>query len=192
MNKRTCYHCGGDAYVEHKGVIYVRTKVNDKWENVPCCYPCWQMKYRGVKKEDVKPKLDLNPQELVELMKNTPNEKKFEVLMQNLPKNLFDFKMLAEMIYSMTKKMNDLRPELMRPEFTKLNELAHGGDITAPEKRKHRRACMAHPFTCEHRHCQSLSKFLTDTGMDKVCNPEYGEMSKTISKDEEETTEGLK
>ena len=38
----------------------------------------------------------------------------------------------------------------------------------------------------------SLSKFLTDTGMDKVCNPEYGEMSKTISKDEEETTEGLK
>ena len=106
MNKRTCYHCGGDAYVEHKGVIYVRTKVNDKWENVPCCYPCWQMKYRGVKKEDVKPKLDLNPQELVELMKNTPNEKKFEVLMQNLPKNLFDFKMLAEMIYSMTKKMN--------------------------------------------------------------------------------------
>ena len=46
-----CFHCGGNAFVEDKGVIYVRAKVDDKWSNVPCCYPCWQMKYRGVQKE---------------------------------------------------------------------------------------------------------------------------------------------
>ncbi len=47
MSSMKCFHCGGNAFVEDKGVIYVRAKVDDKWSNVPCCYPCWQIKYRG-------------------------------------------------------------------------------------------------------------------------------------------------
>jgi hypothetical protein len=42
-----CIHCGNNAFVEDKGVIYVRTMVDDKWSNVPCCYSCWKVKYRG-------------------------------------------------------------------------------------------------------------------------------------------------
>lgn len=188
-----CFHCKGSAYVEDKGIIYARQEVDGKWKNVPCCYPCWQEKYRGVSKDKMVNKgMPFDPIELLKMIRDTPDEKKFEMLMKNLPPNLIDIKMMSKMVYSIVKKMNAQNPELVCPEFNKLNDLANEGDITDPKIRKHRRACMVHPFTCEHEHCQSLSKFLTDTGMDKICHPDYGSMNKRISEEEEESMEDLK
>jgi len=193
-----CFHCGDNAFVENKGIIYVRAKVNDKWENVPCCFPCWQMKYRGVKKEDVKPTpsgMPFDPVKLLEMLQKTPDDKKFEMLMKNLPKNIVDLRMIANMIYKMTKRLNGINPEYVCPEFTKLNDLAND-DGTKPfddkDQRKHRRAVMSHPFSCDHQHYKGLTQFLIATGMDKIVHPDYGSMNEAISKEEEESVEGLK
>ena len=197
----SCFHCGDNAFVENKGIIYVRAKVDDKWKNVPCCYPCWQMKYRGVKKEDVKPNMTqslndqktmFDPMELLKKIQETSDDKKFEMLMKNLPEDILELKVIAKMIYQMTKRLNGVNTEYVCPEFTKLNDLANEDDtkdFDDPDQRKHRRACMAHPFNCEHKHCKGLTQFLISTGMDKIVHPDYGSMNKAISKEEEESVE---
>lgn len=35
-----CVDCGLNAR-SNKGVIYIRRKVNEKWDNVPQCEACW-------------------------------------------------------------------------------------------------------------------------------------------------------
>ena len=40
MSNYLCCDCNLNAE-SHRGIIYVRKKINDEWKNVPQCEACW-------------------------------------------------------------------------------------------------------------------------------------------------------
>ena len=54
-------------------------------------------------------------------------------------------------------------------EFDKLNKLAMDTfDANNDEGRKHRRAVMAHPQTCNHPHCRGLFNIMKQIGIGDI------------------------
>ena len=204
-SKVKCHFCSEPCYYEGKGIIFVRAKVGDRWTNVPTCITCWRTKYRNDKQvekiKNISDKLDERKkdfdatkfsEEALDMLSKTPDDKKFQSLLSNMPKEIKSLQKIATTMWHLTESMAEKYPHLVCKEFMLLNKIAMEKEVGEKENAKHRRACMQHPWLCKHPHCKELAKFLTATGMDKMSHPDYGTINKQISKSEEDSVEELK
>lgn len=195
VDNTDCNFCGKEAYVKDRGVIFVRAEVEGKWTNVPSCIKCWKERYRPQFKEEKASNMlgDKKEQfwkeETERILEKLKKDPKMAEVLKELPTGMKGLQEIANTLWKITEGISHKLPDdFICKKYLELNKLATK-DLDSEESRKYRRACMQHPWFCEHPHCLKLREFLKFTGMDKMSHPDYGIMNKEISKEEEKEME---